>query len=240
MRRKADSGVVSGDGNICGDFGDNDSGEDYRMGREADPEVVFGNRDICGDFCGNDSGDGDDDNDTLEEFLALFNDGDSGRGDVGGGGGNTNERTSGGGGGGGGNSGGDSGGDDDDSNNDSGGNKRMRREADSGVVSGDGDICGDFGDNDSGEDGSTGLDFCARNSCSGLGDEAAAMASALFGSDGGRTTHAPTPRGTRSTAGKQRQKQLRARRRRAALERRTLGTEYAAMDDATGPTGTSL
>jgi hypothetical protein len=32
-------------------------------------------------------------------------------------------------------------------------------------VSGDGDICGDFGDSDDSEDGSTGLDFCTRDSC---------------------------------------------------------------------------
>jgi hypothetical protein len=40
----------------------------------------------------------------------------------------------------------------------------IRREAYSGVVSGDRYIRGDTGDNDGGEDGSGDLDFCARDS----------------------------------------------------------------------------
>jgi hypothetical protein len=63
----------------------------------------------------------------------------------------------------------------------------MERKVRSGDVSGDGDVYGAFGDNDGSEDSSTGLDFCARDSC------AATVDAAITGSDDQATTFGPSP-----------------------------------------------
>jgi hypothetical protein len=99
--------------------------------------------------------------------LVQSDSGDSGGGDIGGGDGNMD----------GGNNGGGGGGDDGDDDNHSGKDKRMRWEADSGVVSGDG---GDSGDNDDSEDGSMGLDFCARDSSAAFVDAAMGAATPVL------------------------------------------------------------
>ncbi len=94
------------------------------------------------------------------------------------------------------------------------------------------DACGS--DGDGGEDGSMGMEANAgavsevEGGVDGAGDAAAPVAAFV-----------PIPRKHRSPTGKQRQNQLYARRRRAALERRALAAENTAIDNVTEPSGSS-
>ena len=123
------------------------------------------------------------------------------------------------------------------------------------------EIAGGGGDSDTGDDGRIGLhdlDPGTRvgrdvngGGIVGEGDEDGEMGLEADSGDvseieddtgdlGATTTlNAPTPRRLRSAAGKRAKNQKRARRRRVALEQRTLETDGHTSDVASGPTGLS-
>jgi hypothetical protein len=134
---------------------------------------------------------------------------------------------------------------------------RMGLEADSGAVleaegGADGNDCdasedgrmgiegdADSGDGNYGESGTSGpdgldLDLSGRDACDDSEDVSKVEEGA---GDRGATkdTHTGTPRGLRSAAGKRERNYNRARRRRAALERRALQADGPANENAAGP-----